>query len=111
MTDSAIIEPLLLYITAKDREEAHSIARALLDKRLIACANITAAVDSLYWWQGTIAASSEALLLAKTVKSKLEPAIALVKNLHSYECPCVVALPLAGGNSEFLQWVNAQACG
>ena len=95
----------LLYITARDKQEARAIADKLLAERLIACANILDGVESVYRWQGEMCVSQEALLLAKTTEDKLSRAVDAVKALHSYELPCIVALPIAAGLPAFLNWV------
>lgn len=101
----------LLYITTADHDEAEKIARGLLEARLIACANILPAITSLYWWEGVIRQGRECVLIAKTTKAQTEKAIAMAKSLHSYDCPCVVAVPIEAGNPEFLRWIEAEAKG
>jgi periplasmic divalent cation tolerance protein len=102
------MEPVLLYITASNREEAISIAYELLGARLIACANIVDGAFSLYHWEGEIERKAEALIIAKTLQSKIEAVTARVKKASSYDCPCVVALPIVGGNPEYIDWLKAQ---
>ena len=98
----------LVYITASGPEEARRIGRALVAARLAACANVYSGVASVYWWQGEVQEETEAVLIAKT-RTALVPALTdKVRELHSYECPCVVALPLAGGNPSFLDWIEAE---
>lgn len=103
------MNPMVLYITAPSAQEANSIARALLEERLIACANVLDAAVSLYWWQGKIEQNAEAIVFAKTTSALAEQAIARVKALHSYECPCIVALPIHAGYPPFLDWIRAEA--
>jgi len=98
----------LIYVTAGSREQAVSLGRALVEARLAACANVVAGVTSLYWWQGAVQEDSEAVLIAKTRADLVEAVIAKVTELHSYSCPCVVALPLVGGNPAFLDWIGAE---
>lgn len=98
----------LLYITLGGPEEAAAMARALLDDRLIACANIIAGARSLYRWEGKIADEEEVVMIAKTREDLVEKAIARVRELHSYDCPCVVALPIVAGNPAFLQWIEEE---
>jgi len=95
----------LLYITAQNSEEAKILGTALLEDRLIACVNIVAGIQSMYWWNGSIASDTEVLCIAKTKTSLVPEVIAKVKTLHSYACPCVVALPIIDGNAEFLAWI------
>jgi periplasmic divalent cation tolerance protein len=102
------MEPVLLYITAPNREEAISLSRELLGQRLIACANIVDHAISLYHWQGQIEHAPEALIIAKTLESQVERVTERVKALHSYSCPCVVAVPIAGGNPDYIEWLGGE---
>lgn len=102
------MEPVLLYITASSREEAISLARELLNERLVACANIFDGVQSLYWWQGKIEHAQEAVIVAKTLGHHVERVTARVKQLHSYSCPCVVAVPIEGGNPDYIEWLRSE---
>lgn len=99
---------LLLYITTKDRKEAKKIGGVLLKKRLTACVNILPKMESMYWWQGKIESAKEALLLVKTRRALVKKTIATVKKLHSYECPCVVAMPIVEGNEDYLRWAEGE---
>lgn len=98
----------LAYITCRDHEEALRIAGTLLDEKLIACANIVGNVTSLYDWEGERRREPEVLLLAKTTAARREAMIARTKELHEYDRPCIVCLPIDDGNAAFLQWVEAQ---
>lgn len=82
------------------------LARALLEARLIACANLIDGTTSLYRWEGEMREESECILIAKTTAARLEEITAKVKALHGYECPCIVAMPITGGNADFLSWVS-----
>lgn len=97
---------VLVYITAANAEEAHRIGVTLVEERLAACANAGAPIDSAYWWQGALTRDREAAVIVKTREALLERLIARVKELHSYACPCVVALPIVGGNPDFLAWIE-----
>jgi len=97
-----------VHSTFPNRDEALFAARQLLDKRLIACANIYEGVASLYRWEGKIQEETEVVLLAKTSKGRVSAAIAAVKALHSYELPCIIAYPAAEAFPPFLQWVEAE---
>lgn len=102
------MEFVFIYVTAKDRAEALSIGRALVDERLVACVNILDAMRSLYWWDGAVREADEAVLIAKTRSELARAVTARVKALHSYEVPCVVVLPVADGNPDFLDWIAAE---
>ena len=96
----------MLYITVADAKEARKIAAALVDERLVACANIIDRIYSVYRWKGKVEKGAESLLTAKTKQSLVKKAIARVKKLHSYECPCIVSFPIDKGNPDFLAWIS-----
>ncbi len=97
-----------VYVTAGSPEEAYTIARTVVGERLAACANVLGGVTSIYWWEGRLEEAGEAALILKTRVALIEALTARIKALHSYECPCVVALPVAGGNAAFLDWICAE---
>lgn len=97
-----------VYVTAPDKAAACDIGRALVEARLAACANVLDGMTSVYRWQGRVQEDSEAVLIAKT-REELVPALtAKVRALHSYECPCIVALPVVGGSQAFIDWIEAE---
>ena len=98
----------LIYITVGSKMEAEKIARELLENHLIACANILPEVQSMFWWNGKLDSASEVVLIAKTHVEKVEALIEKVKQVHSYECPCVVSLPIETGYQPFLDWITEQ---
>lgn len=97
-----------VYMTAGTPEEARRIGRTLVEERLAACANVIEGMRSLYWWEGAVQEDTEAVLIAKTRTDLLERLTERVKTLHSYSCPCVVALPIEGGNPDYLRWLAAE---
>jgi periplasmic divalent cation tolerance protein len=99
---------VLAYITCASEAEAERIGRALVGERLAACINILPGMRSLYWWQGELTASTEAVLIAKTTAQCLPGLTARVLELHSYSCPCVVMVPLIGGNPGYLAWLAGE---
>lgn len=98
----------LVYITASSRDEALVIARAVVTDRLAACANVIHGVTSVYRWQNAMQEDSEVSLILKTRAELVEQLVKRVKDLHSYECPCVVCLPITGGNPDFLNWIDKE---
>src|SRR6185437_3065367 len=98
-------EIFTLYSTFPSEEKAFSAARELLEKRLIACANIYGKVTSLYRWQGEIQQEAEVVLIAKTRKELVPDAIVAIKKLHPYQLPCIIACPVQEGFAPFLQWI------
>ena len=95
----------LIYITAGTLDEAKTIGKELVSSRLAACANIIDNINSIYWWEGEIQDDREVILIAKTKKSLVPELIEKVKSMHSYDCPCIVSLPILDGNNPFLDWV------
>ena len=98
----------LVYVTAATADEARAIAKTIVSERLAACANILGAMESVYWWDDTVQLEPEVSFILKTKSELLEPLIARVNALHSYECPCVVALPIVAGHPEFLNWIDKE---
>ena len=96
----------VILVTAKDKEEAEKIARGLVEHKLIACANIVPAVQSIFFWDGKVCSESEVLLIMKSKKNLMKKIIAAVKSLHSYSVPEVISLPITDGNVDYLKWVN-----
>jgi periplasmic divalent cation tolerance protein len=101
-------EKIVVLSTAANIEEANNITLALLEARKVACVNIVPEVQSKYWWQGKIAQDREILLIAKTKRSALPDVIKIIKDLHSYETPEVIALPVIGGSAQYLAWLDDQ---
>ena len=96
------------YVTAGSREEALAIGRVIVEERLAACANVLDGMSSVYWWQGALQQASEAVLILKTRAELVERLTARIRELHSYDCPCVVALRIDGGNPAYLDWIAAE---
>ena len=105
MEESAYI---VLFITASGSEEARKIAEALLNQRKVACVNIVPKVSSLFWWQDKLDSAEESLLIIKTKASQLDEIVRLVKELHSYDVPEIIALPIVGGNQDYLDWIGKE---
>lgn len=101
---------LLVYITTADEDEARRIGRAVVEKRLAACANIVPAVRSIYRWEGSVVEDGETVLLLTTTASGFERLVKHVRELHSYSVPCITALPINGGHDEYLKWVDDSVC-
>ena len=98
----------LIYITTGSKNEAILIGKALINTGLAACVNIIENMHSMYMWDGKLQDDNEAILIAKTTKERVPDLIEKVKSLHSYDCPCVVSLPVSDGNPAFLKWVAGE---
>ena len=96
-----------VYITCKDMKEAKLIAAHLLKKKLIACANIFP-VTSMYRWQGKVVDEPEIAMLCKARKESFERIREETRQMHSYEIPCIVALPWHDSDEEFRKWVESE---
>ncbi len=97
-----------IYMTAGDTEEAKKIAGELVASRLAACVNILDNMNSVYMWQGKLQEDSEVVLIAKTTRAHVPQLVEKVKSLHSYDCPCIVSLPVLDGHQPFLEWIEAE---
>ncbi|UKJ72859.1 divalent-cation tolerance protein CutA [Azospirillum brasilense] len=100
------MEFVFAYITAGSRDEARRIGRALVEERLAACANIFDGMTSIYRWQGSIEEATETVLIAKTRAELFDRLAARVRELHSYDVPCVVELRVGRGNPAYLDWLH-----
>ena len=97
---------LLVSITTSSLEEAERIAEALVQERLAACVNIVPAITSIYRWQEEVHRDSEVLLIAKSRPELFEPLAARVRELHSYEVPEIIAVPIVAGSKAYLSWID-----
>ena len=99
---------IVLFITTANTEEAQRIARVLLNERKAACVNIVPRISSLFWWQDKLNSAQESLLIIKTKASVLNEIVRLVREIHSYDIPEIIALPIIGGNQDYLEWMGKE---
>ena len=97
---------IVLFITTASADEAQQISKVLLEQRKVACVNIVPRVSSYFWWQDKLDSEQESLLIVKTKASLLSEIVNLVKELHSYAIPEIIALPIFGGNPDYLRWIG-----
>jgi len=97
-----------LYVTTSSIEEAKTIAKTIVEERLAACANILGDIQSIYWWDGKVQDGQEVALILKTRQDLVPKTIERIKALHSYDCPCVIALDIHDGNPDYLNWIATQ---
>lgn len=95
----------IVLVTAPSLKTARSLARAALDARLVACANLIPKLESHYWWRDKLERSNEILILFKTTRTKLAALEKLVLARHPYDTPEVIALPLDSGTPRYLDWI------
>ena len=96
---------LTLFVTAPP-DKAPDLARTLVQERLVACANIISGVRSIYAWHGDVSDESESLMVMKTRASLLEAVRHRVVQLHPYEVPEIIALPIVGGHAPYMKWID-----
>ena len=94
------------YITAPNKKEAERIAKKLLDKKLIACANVINNVNSYFVWNNKVQNSKEIIIFGKTISKNQKKIIQIVKSLHSYSVPCIIFFDIKNGNKDFLKWIE-----
>lgn len=96
---------LMVYITAPDMDWARTLASALVGDRLCACANIIGSMESVYWWHGELESANECIILLKTTEDVYPALEQRAREIHPYDTPCIVALPLSRGYAPFMQWI------
>jgi periplasmic divalent cation tolerance protein len=99
---------VVIFITVGTDEEAKKIANILLSQRKVACVNILPRVSSFFWWQDKLDSVQESLLLVKTKAPVVNEIVGLVKEIHSYDIPEIIAVPIVGGNQDYLEWIGKE---
>ena len=99
-------DAVVILVTTPTIDEARKIGNALVEEKLIACANIIPQVESIFYWQDKVCNEKEALMVIKTRKKLIEKIIKRVKALHSYTVPEVIALPIIKGSKDYIKWVK-----
>lgn len=94
--------------TVPDLESGERLGRALVEERLAACANVVPGVVSLYWWEGSLERSGEALVIFKTTEDRLDALQARAAELHPYEVPEVMSFSVRAGHAPYLEWVRRE---
>jgi periplasmic divalent cation tolerance protein len=98
---------VILVLTTAPDDEAETIARTLVEERLAACANVHPPMTSLYWWKGKIERDAESQIVIKTTRDRLDSLAARLTELHPYELPELLVVPISWGSEGYLEWVNA----
>ena len=102
-------ELVMVYATFADSDEARRIAHAVVEAKLVACANIQAPHSAVYRWQGETKEESEVAAWFKTKRELVVHLSERIKAMHSYDVPCIVAVPIQGGNLDFIEWIHREA--
>ncbi len=98
----------IIYSTTGSIEEARKIAHMLVEEKVVACVNIIPKIESIYRWKGNIGEDNECVLLAKTTDKNIDKAIQRIKELHFYDVPDIVAIPITHGFKDYLDWVEEE---
>ena len=97
----------LVYVTVKDKDEGLFIAQKVVEKRLAACANLYPQIKSIFNYQNQIQTQNEAVLIFKTTAQVYDKLERFIIEIHSYDNPCVLKLPIEGGAADFMNWINS----
>lgn len=97
-----------VYMTCETADEAERVGTVLIERRLAACVNMLPGMKSMYWWEGKVEQADEVVLIAKTRESLVDALTDAVKDVHGYDVPCIVSMPIRGGNPDFLKWIREE---
>ena len=97
---------ILVYITTSGKDESKNIGYTLVEEKLAACVNIIPSIESIYLWKGKIEEDNESILIAKTKAENIDKIIKRVKEIHSYETPAILAIPIIEGSKDYLEYIN-----
>ena len=97
---------IFVYITTSNKQESKKIGHILVEEKLAACVNIIPSIESIYLWKGEIEEDNESILIAKTKTKYLDKIIKRVKEIHSYENPAILAIPIIEGSKDYLEYLN-----
>ena len=97
-----------VYVTAQNEEEAEMLARTMVEEKYAACSNILGTIRSFYRWESKVNETTEIALIFKTKKETLPAFTNRLKELHSYECPCILSFSSSGGENNFMHWIHKQ---
>jgi len=97
-----------VYITTSRKEESKYIGKILVEEKLSACVNILPSIESIYLWKGEIEDDEESLLIVKTKRDNIDKIIKRVKEIHSYETPAILAIPIIEGSKDYLDYLDSE---
>ena len=96
----------VVYTTIDNMQDARKIANTLVEEQLVACVNIIPKIESIYRWKGKIENDDEYVLIAKTTDKNVKKTIQKIKELHTYELPDIIVLPIIGGLKDYLNYIQ-----
>lgn len=102
------VEILMVFVTVPGLKDGNRISKEILTSRLAACVTVIPGVRSMYWWEGRIARAKEAMLVVKTTRPQYRRLERKILELHSYEVPEIVAIPLVAGLTQYIEWVKGE---
>jgi periplasmic divalent cation tolerance protein len=105
LRDPEMSETVVVFVTAPTADKAAEIARTLVEEKLAACGNVIPAVRSIYRWEGKVHDEAEALLVLKAPRKRLQELSDRVVQLHPYELPEVIGVPIEGGSEKYIDWI------
>ena len=97
---------IVIFTTCANKKEARRIAEGLIERKFAACVNIMDRLESFFWWQGKVDKAEEALLIIKSKKKNFAKIAKLIKSMHSYDVPEIIALPIISGWGPYLEWLD-----
>ena len=106
MRRNSVEEHIVVLVTAPSKAVGRDVAQALLEQQLAACVNVIPAMDSLYTWEGEIRSDEEVLLVVKTRAAAFDELAIVVRDVHPYEVPEIIALPSVAGSRDYLDWID-----
>lgn len=101
-------QAIQVFTTTETKDEAQAIARALVEERLAACVQVVGPISSTYWWEGEVETAEEYLCLIKASSALYDELEAAVKEIHPYDTPEILAMPVAAGNADYLKWLQEE---
>jgi periplasmic divalent cation tolerance protein len=98
----------IIYTTIDNEQDARKIANFLVEEQIVACVNIISNIESIYRWKGQIEEEKEIIIIAKTTDENVRKTITRIKELHKYEIPDIIAIPVIDGNNDYLDYITRE---
>jgi len=101
-------EYIQVFTTTEKKEDAEKIAKTLVERRLAGCIQIIGPIVSTYWWKGSVEIAEEWLCFIKSKKTLYEELERAIKEIHPYETPEIIAIPVVTGSKDYLEWLSSE---